>query len=75
MSKPDPKHALAAALSAGLGPTTKIDQCFGDDPEMLDMIRQAAAAKFPVSKIAELISTDECPISETAVRRWLKKNR
>jgi CTP:molybdopterin cytidylyltransferase MocA len=69
------KNAMATALEA-LTPnvsrsTYKILVMFGDQPEVLEAIRQARARRCSYSQIAKTLTTPNAPISETAIKSWL----
>jgi hypothetical protein len=69
------KNALVTALES-LKPASsanrpKVVVLFGDQPEVLEAIREARRRKCSFVQIAKTLSTPDNPISETAVKSWL----
>jgi hypothetical protein len=69
------KNALVTALES-LKPASsanrpKVVVLFGDQPEVLEAIREARRRKCSFVQIAKTLSTPDNPISETAIKSWL----
>jgi DNA-binding MurR/RpiR family transcriptional regulator len=69
------RNALVTALES-LHPTSngnmpKVIALFGNQPEVLEAIREARRRKCSYVQIAKTLSTPENPISETAIKSWL----
>jgi DNA-binding MurR/RpiR family transcriptional regulator len=69
------RNALVTALES-LHPTSngnmpKVIALFGNQPEVLEAIREARRRKCSYVQIAKTLTTPEAPISETAIKSWL----
>lgn len=66
----------AAAPSASGGTTSKVERYFGDQPDVLNAIKNAAARGVPFAAISDKLSAriEGDSISADAVRSWVKKN-
>lgn len=70
-----PKSSVLAALES-LTPNMntsihKVVVMFGDQPDVLEAIRQARLRKCSYSQIAKALSSPDASISEAAIRSWL----
>lgn len=71
-----PKSAVAAALNS-LVPTMnssihKIVMLFGDQPDVLEAIREARRRRCSYAQIAKTLSSPDAAVSESAVKSWLQ---
>lgn len=70
------KNSLVTSLDS-LIPTMnssvhKIVVLFGDQPDVLEAIREARKRKCSYAQIAKTLSTPVMPVSESAVKSWLQ---